>query len=159
MSIVNTPEIWLNAATDAMNDFVGMGLGEENAAVSIMEYSKIEDPKQLFSSYLILSCEDHQVEIGLHANTENMKRITQKMLALTPEEMVDKEQTSDALNEAINIISGGIKSRLNEHIYGGIMLGLPRFSHSIEAARNREFLLQYVTIGDLSMGISVQTLA
>lgn len=158
MSIMNSPELWLNAAVDAVNDFVSMGLGEEGAQALINDSSPVENLKMLSGSSLVLSCSNEQIEIGLLADPQNIKMITQKMLSLSPEEGVDKEQMSDALNEALNIISGGIKSRLNDKADGGIVLGLPKFIDNPQEAYRVAQLLQYITVGDLSMGVSVHVI-
>ncbi|WP_133137766.1 chemotaxis protein CheX [Legionella rowbothamii] len=155
MSIASTPEIWLTAAVDAVNDFVINGLGDQDTEVFSLEYSRIQNPNQLSGSYLMLDCGTYQVEVGLLVDLENLNQITRKMLSLSSKEKLDKEQMSDVLNESINIISGGIKSRLNDHIEGGITLGLPRFLKNTEESRKIAILLQYVSIGDLRLSISV----
>lgn len=155
MSIVNIDgDVWLNATIEAVSDFVINGLEEPEAYVSVLDYSKIEN-SNIAGSYLTLSTKCNKIEIGLIVDHESLKKITMKMLCLSTDEMINKEQMSEALKEVTNIISGGIKSRLNDQVTGGIILGLPLFLENTKEARRNATLLRYIAVNDLSICISI----
>lgn len=156
MSIANTSDVWLTAAVNATNDFVINALDEQYINSSSLDEAKRADPTQLSGAYLLLDCGAYQVEVGVLVDLENLMQITRKMLSLSPQAPLDREQMSDALNEIVNIISGGIKSRLNDQVEGGITLGLPRFLTNTEISRHDTIFLHYGAGDDLCLSISVR---
>jgi CheY-specific phosphatase CheX len=66
----------------------------------------------------------------------------------------------DAIKEVINIISGGIKCRLNDQISGGITLSIPFFLDGKEAQeKNQGALIENIIISGrpLSLYMREQT--
>lgn len=129
MSNTEGLERFIVAAVEAMSDFSIQMLGAEDSIdPDSMEPIKEWDSHACLGSYLPLNCGEDLIEVGFMSSEDVLRVIVKRMLELSGEEDLPRDDMIDATKEIINIISGGIKCRLNEKVDGGILLGLPSFS-------------------------------
>lgn len=129
MNCTNALDSWIHAAAEAAHDFSGqmLGLDESDNVYDIKRvYDDVSD--SLPGSCIALSCGEDLIEISFLSQEEVLTKIGRLMLVMSPEEELRREDMMDAIKEAINIISGGVKCRLNNEVTGGILLGLPTYS-------------------------------
>ena len=152
-------EDFINAAAEAVGDFAGQMLGADNP----IQFNKLEQMKEekyhtLLGSYLALNCGDQLIKVYFLSSEEVLMNLVKRMLAMSPDEPLAREDMIDAIKEIINIISGGIKCRLNDHVNGGILLGLPSFieGKSMQTKENGRITGQLFVAG-MPVFLSVET--
>ncbi len=128
METIHVLKDWINAAAEATNDFAAQALGVEQS-IATCGIEIIDEPScsDLEGSCLQLTCGETSIKVCFLSGEDILMKIARIMLAISSEDELSKKDMIDAIKEAINIISGGIKRRLNEQFIGGITLGLPLF--------------------------------
>lgn len=122
-------EEWIHAEAEAVADFSQEVLGiPVSVNVAPMEWTDKEVCQSFMGAGLELSNNEQMIKILLLSNEEVLIKIAKLMLMITPDEILSQADMMDAIKEVVNIVSGGIKSRMNERMGGGLLLGLPYFS-------------------------------
>lgn len=121
---------WLDAATEAFYDFMVQTLQvEQDSNFNTLESLDGHDVSSLGLLSGASLCLDiglsNLLEIRVVSNEKNLTWLTHKILNTPDQEPVDKAELIDAIKEVANIISGGVKCRLNGLCANGIVLGLP----------------------------------
>ncbi len=149
---------WLNATCDTVSEYIGPMLGDEHSIeVNNMAYDDSCPVDAIMGSCLLLTCDNHSgIKVSFLSNDDVLMQIAKKMLGMPSNDSLEREEMKDAIKEVVNVISGGVKSRLNSQISGVITLGLPSFvdsTHSLQ--KNEHHLFQKITISGLPIVLSV----
>lgn len=119
---------FVQAAGEATVEYTKMSFGIENGITpDRFELIENDSPLPTSGSCLVLTVNDMSITVGLLSIEDNLMKMAKSILDLPVDQEISKEEMMDTVNEMINIISGGIKSRLNNKVEGGITLGLPKF--------------------------------
>lgn len=151
MLSTQTLDVWMSAASEAVNDFSVQMLGiEELNYFSNLEQINEELFVSLAGSYIQLNCGDSLVEVAFLSSDDVLLKIGKLMHKVAPADQLFRDDMIDAIKEVVNIISGGIKSRLNGQIEGGILLGIPMFSDNLQTYKQaKESLSGVVHLDDM----------
>ncbi len=152
MSAPNADE-WLDAFVSATDEIASTTLNLGNCAVSPNGGSL---PTDMSGSYVSLMSTAASLQVGLASSPQGCQTMAKALLGMTPEEedLTDAD-LADALGEVVNIIAGGIKTRLTEKD-SSIQLGLPFFAHgSIEPHSATERAVAKGKLGELPIGLIV----
>jgi len=117
----------MEAVVDAWGTFSGEIF---NTSPISMPHVVLEDgvTNQLNGSMLRVDCnKEFDMDIYFLAEESDLFLISAQYLGLETPYQLKKNEMMDAIMEINNIISGGFKSRLNDKLSGGILIGLPEF--------------------------------
>ena len=147
---------WIKVAVEATNEFARQALCfEEHVSSSNMGLMEEETP--LSGSYLMLTCGEFQMEIGFLSSEKILMEIARILFVVTPEEVLPREDMIDAIKEVINIISGGVKCRLNDQISGGITLSIPFFLEGKDVQeKNQDALIENIIVAGMPVSLYVR---
>lgn len=149
---------FLQAAGEAATDFANMSLCHD----SLFDFSKLElihNEMELPSmgSCVDLKLSDTLITIGILSTKDNLMSMAKSMMGITSNQDISNEDMMDAINEMINIIAGGVKSRLNEKLQSNIKLGLPIFIELDWASYNKNRLVGKLSKGDIPLYLLVSS--
>ncbi|MDR3443005.1 MAG: chemotaxis protein CheX [Legionella sp.] len=149
-------EEWIQAQAEAVADFSQEILGVPGSIhVAPIEWMDKELCLSLMGASLELSNNEQLIKILLLSNEEVLTKIAKLMLMSTPGELLSQADMMDAIKEVVNIISGGIKSRMNERMGGGILLGLPYFSQKNLISQEADVLIGKVSVANMPIYLAV----
>lgn len=139
---------WILAASEATNEFAEQALGIRGSSnIEMMNDTSCRD---MAGSSLLLHCSDMSVKVGFFSSDVVLMTIAKIILDVPSEDELSREEMIDAINETINIISGGVKRRLNDLANGGISLGLPLFIEAdYDCKKNKGALFARMLIGEM----------
>jgi hypothetical protein len=143
-------ERWMDVAAAAAEDVASQALGLE-ASASTDESSAPSG----FGAFVALSGGDDKVQVGLMLELAGAEALARALLGMAEDEAFGSEgDLADAFGEIVNMLAGGVKTRMNEQI-PGIQLGLPLCvkslippAHAIQSSRR-------LTIGSVQAAIIV----
>ncbi|CAM3030551.1 chemotaxis protein CheX [Legionella worsleiensis] len=120
---------WVSVIAESANDYAAQALFADQMPVLMNKNdTSANNPTLLSGSFLMLTANEGQIELGFLANEPVLMDLARIILSVSPEDTVISQlDMMDAINEMINVISGGVKSRVNHQIPGGILLGIPYF--------------------------------
>ncbi|WP_028383011.1 chemotaxis protein CheX [Legionella moravica] len=125
----NSPSIpWIDVIAESASDYARQTLFKDLFHDS-MNKNRITESNltSLSGSYLLLTANKSDIELGFLSDESVLMDLARTILSVSPEVIIPRLDMMDAVNEVINIISGGVKSRVNDQITGGIVLGIPYF--------------------------------
>lgn len=154
---------WINAAAEAFNAFIIQSLlleqeiGSDN--LELMDGADVHTLGFLSGASLCLNVEQNQmVEIKILAHESTLVSLTHLMLSAPIHEPIGKDDVSDAIREIVNIISGGVKCRLNAEYDDTIILGLPLYIDEQVLHDDGHGLWGRLNINDIEVLLSVSPL-
>ena len=153
---------WLNATNDTIGEHLGPMLGVEHLVDSHrMDLINDSDIDAIMGSYLLLNCANtHSIKVSFLSSEDVLMQIAKKILGLSPTDELSRDDMIDAIKEVINIISGGVKSRLNHQVSGGIALGLPFFvDKTDDFPKSEDTLFGKIIISGMPIYLSVSNAA
>lgn len=127
---------WVSAMTDAAIEFGQQMLDAQDAAAG----GALSSMPGSSGAYLALVGDQAAMQLGVVATPTDCATIARALLMMNADEAISQEDIADAINEVINVVAGGVKSRLIDR-EPGLTLGLPLFvdgqvvaTHSVEWA-------------------------
>lgn len=119
---------WIDVIAESANDYARQTLFEDLLHDSMSKNKNTGNNfTPLSGSYLLLTANKSDIEWGFLSDESVLMDLARTILSVSPEVIIPRLDMMDAINEVINIISGGVKSRVNDQITGGIVLGIPYF--------------------------------
>jgi CheY-specific phosphatase CheX len=113
-------EHWMDAAAAAAEDVASQALGLESSA-SVDESAAPTG----FGAFVALSGGDDKVQVGVMLDQAGGEALARALLGMPEDEDFASEgDLADAFGEIVNMVAGGVKTRMNEQV-PGIQLGLP----------------------------------
>lgn len=140
---------WIHAAAEATNEFAEQALGiKESCNIEIINDMSCRD---MAGSSLLLHSSDTSIKVGFFSSDVVLMKIAKLILDIPSADELSRNDMIDAINEIINIISGGVKRRLNDQASGGISLGLPSFIEADyhDCKKNEETLFARMLIAEM----------
>ncbi len=129
-------KLWMDALVSATNELATTSLGFEEGSVN-------EEPDCEFAagSCIALVGEEGSLQMGLGASQENAMKLGRALFGMEPdEEDLSEQDLGDALGEIVNVVAGGVKTRMSEHAVS-MQLGLPLLLHGrVDAPSGAEVL-------------------
>jgi CheY-specific phosphatase CheX len=115
---------WMDALHDTTREVATTALGFEGS--EILKVSAAT-PDGLEGAYLALVGQADSIQIGLASSEEGCQALSRALLAMEADAPdVEPADVADAMCEIVNIVAGGIKTRVNGKV-PPIKLGLPIF--------------------------------
>lgn len=113
---------WIGAVADALGEVSTTTLGYEACALG----ERRDDNPELTGAYIALVGERNAVQIAVAAPAAVAAQLSAALLGMEPEEAEELSDgdIADGIGELVNMVAGGVKTRLSERD-GGIQLGLP----------------------------------
>lgn len=127
---------WVPAARAAIADLAA------NALSSLCTIGDPEDGEDLPSGLAgalvpLVSGDLPPVQVGLFSAEDGCAGIARALLGFGPSDALSRADIVDAVNEVVNMLSGGVKARIPQYS-SHAALGLPTFVHSpIEHSRGQ----------------------
>lgn len=147
---------WIHAEAEAVADFsqeiLGIPISIDAADI---EWTDKELCQSFMGAYLELSADEEKIKIFFLSNEEVLMTLAKLMLLISPQDTLSQEDMMDAIKEVVNIISGGIKSRMNERMSGRLLLGLPSFSEKNVIPHQKEVLIGKVLVANMPLFLAV----
>jgi CheY-specific phosphatase CheX len=113
-------EHWMDAAAAAAEDVASQALGLESST-SVGESAAPTG----FGAFVALSGGDDKVQVGVMLDQAGGEALARALLGMPEDEAFASEgDLADAFGEIVNMVAGGVKTRMNEQV-PGIQLGLP----------------------------------
>lgn len=130
-------ESWMDAAAAAAEEVASQALGLEASAAT----GESAAPSG-FGAFVALSGGDDKVQVGVMLDLAGGEALARALLGMPEDEGFGSEgDLADAFGEIVNMVAGGVKTRMNELI-PGIQLGLPLCvkslippAHAIQSSR------------------------
>ena len=113
---------WLQAMTEALGDLAESGLGFEAPQMGD-NGGELKGANQ--GAYVALIGEDN-MQMGILSDAEGCKAMARALLAMEPDEEIGDADVADAMGEVMNIVGGGVKTRMAQYD-PSLKLGLPLF--------------------------------
>ena len=138
---------WMQALNDAMNEIASTALGLSGCEIVRTSHAI---PIGLEGAYLALVGQDDSIQIGLASNAEGCQALAKSLLGMEPGDPdIEPGDLADALSEIVNIIAGGIKSRVHGRV-PPIKIGLPIFvTGTIQPSGKQVMLVAEAIIGSV----------
>lgn len=116
---------WMDVMEAATSEVAVATLGVGN----VERFARLDEPSTVMSgAYLPLVGVEDQLQIALAALPDDCGRIARAMLGMAETDDLPIADVADAINELVNIIAGGVKSKVFDRL-GALQLGLPIFIH------------------------------
>lgn len=115
---------WVDSLADATSELLET-LGLER--VDVRRYSE-RSPEGMGGAYIPLVSEEHSVQLAVISDPAGCYALARLLLMMEPDEELSEPDMADAMGEWINIVGGGVKTRMIEAA-PGLALGLPVFIH------------------------------
>lgn len=113
-------ECWADAAAAAVEEVATTALGLEACASS----DESAEPSG-FGAFVALSVGDDKVQVGVMLEPAGSETLARALLGMPEDEPFGSEgDLADAFGEIVNMVAGGVKTRMNQQL-PGIQLGLP----------------------------------
>lgn len=151
---------WMQVASEALDYFVNQVLNP-NGFVEAKPLHLIEEYNTpLSGASLILQCgELFRVNVELLSDPKHLKQIARTMFDMSDNEPISDEDVVDAIKESVNMLSGGIKSRLTDQIEGEILLGIPTFIVEKKLQKtSEEAIRSEMDFGEMPIYLSIELL-
>ncbi len=126
-------ETWLKVMEESLNEFSTGMLGlEEGKILSIDD----QLPESMTGAHVAMVSLQDSINIGLISSEEGCAELSRTFMAMEPDEELEEADVQDALGEIVNIVAGGVKTRLVEKD-PSIKIGLPVFFKGTLAAKSQ----------------------
>jgi hypothetical protein len=115
-----TLELWMDAAAAAAEEVASQALGLESSASTDESAAPTG-----FGAFVALSGGDDKVQVGVMLDQAGGEALARALLGMPEDEAFGSEgDLADAFGEIVNMVAGGVKTRMNEQV-PGLQLGLP----------------------------------
>lgn len=123
---------WINSAAEAFHDFMGQLLMNDQEigsdSLELFDGHDVHALGLLAGASLFLEVEQGTtIALKILASKSALSELTHLMLNTSKHEPIEQEDIIDAIKEIVNIVSGGVKCRLNSEYNDSIVLGLPLY--------------------------------
>ena len=122
MSVLTSHE-WLEAMVDAFEETATSMMGFETVIKGTF-YDSV--PERWAGSWLALVGTGDQAQIGIAGDRPTCDGLARALLGFEPDEDMSDDDLVDAMSEIVNVVAGGLKTRIAER-QPGLSLGLPVF--------------------------------
>ena len=152
-AVVST-QVWIDSLADAVKELAtGMLSLEAGDALGVRN----ELPPQVWGAMISLVGDEESVEVGVLANPEGCQVLARALLCLEPDDELEDGDVMDSLGEIINILAGGVKSRVSDSVQN-LRLGLPvRFQGTLSISENQAVTVADIKVGEVVMQLVVVT--
>jgi CheY-specific phosphatase CheX len=113
---------WVDAMVESTIEFAEQMLGATDAHV----VGPLAQEPGSVGAYIAIVGDESVMQLGVVALREDGEGIARTLLMMEPGEELSLSDLADAIGEVVNVIAGGVKSRLNDR-EPGLILGLPLF--------------------------------
>lgn len=146
MGRVSTEE-WLDAVVSATQELAVTALAFEEGTV---EQTSEPVPDMSMGSFAGIAGEEGAIQIGIIASHEDCISMCRAFLGMEVDEELSEEDLADCLGELVNVMIGGVKSRMS-HAGGLTMkIGLPLvFRGRIEVPKNVKAMTSLIRWGSV----------
>lgn len=145
-------EPWIVALVEATDELATTSLGYEGAKVVD---SSGELPTGMSGSHIALIGDAESAQVGIVASEEGCGILARTLLGMEPGDELSEADMADVIAEIINIIAGGVKSRMVS-IDASVKLGLPVFIQGrIMATPQQECIVSVIELGPVEARLVV----
>jgi len=145
-------EPWIVALVEATDDLATTSLGWEGAKVIDNAGSL---PVGMSGSHIALIGDIESAQVGIVASEEGCGVLARTILGMEPGDDLDEADMADAIAEVINIVAGGVKSRMIA-IDPSIKLGLPVYIQGrVMATPQQERIVSVIELGPIEARLVV----
>ncbi len=146
---------WMKALGEAVSDFALQALNIEVQPDLLEAVVDTKTPKD--GSSLTLNCtNEFKITLYFLAAKEHLHTITELLLSLKPGEPLGEEDVDDSVKEIINVLSGGVKSRLSDKFPEEIVLSLPVLIKDKILKPEEKVMHAVLEVGSMPIYLSVQ---
>lgn len=144
---------WLDAMAESTLELATQVFGFEDGQLT-GDLAEMREGRS--GAYISLVNEQNAVQVGLASDAAGCLTLARALFGMEAEaEELSESDVADAINEVVNIIAGGVKSRMHERS-PSLRLGLPLFVEGrIKGASSQEELISGITIGPVSAELIV----
>lgn len=143
---------WIQAMVDSTRELATDALGLAGCTLSGVAD---ERPSGAYGSYISLVSDTHSLELGLISSREGCGALSRALLCMEPGDELSDEDLADAMGEVMNIVGGGVKTRMVKSDES-LKLGLPLIiDGSIEPTEHVEEMIATATIGDIEVHLLI----
>lgn len=143
---------WIEAMVDSTRELATDALGLSGCTLAGVAN---ERPPGAYGSYISLVSDTQSLELGLISSREGCGVLSRALLCMEPEDELSEEDLADAMGEVINIVGGGVKTRMVEHD-GSLKIGLPLIiDGSIEPTDHVEEVIATAMIGEVEIHLLI----
>ena len=145
---------WLNALSESAVELLTETLGFESGSFSD---GSDELAEGLCGAYISLLGEDSALELGIVSDAEGCEAMAQALLGLEPGDGEDLSEAdvADAVNEVVDIVAGGVKTRMVERD-PTLKMGLPVFVEGrIKNSASQESAITELVTGGVKVHLMV----
>jgi CheY-specific phosphatase CheX len=138
---------WLDAMIEAFEETATSMMGFEGATVD-----RVFDtvPDRWAGSWLALVGSGDQAQVGIAGDREACDGMARALLGFEPDEEIADDDVVDAMSEIVNVVAGGLKTRIADR-QPGLTLGLPVFFRGQPRLTPQlECAVAEVTVGEYS---------
>lgn len=126
-------ETWFKAMEESLNDVSTGMLGfEEGQILSVSENL----PEKMTGAHVAMISLHDSINMGIISSQEGCNRLAKAFVGVEPGEELDESDIQDALGEIVNIVAGGVKTRMID-VDPTIEIGLPVFFKGTISPRSR----------------------
>jgi len=113
---------WLTATAEALAEVCTTTLGYPGCSLG----ERRSDNPELTAAYIALVGDGNAVQLAVASTAEVCAQLSACLLGMEPEEAgeLTEADIADAIGELVNVVAGGVKTRLADRD-AGIQLGLP----------------------------------
>jgi len=143
-------ERWMDAAAAAAEEIASQALGMETSACE----GDAAAPAG-FGAFVALSGSDDKVQVGVVLDVAGGETLARALLGMPEVEAFGSEgDLADAFGEIVNMVAGGVKTRMNEQI-PGLQLGLPLCVKSLIPPAHAVQCSRRLRIGSVPLAVVV----